>query len=87
MQKCLTKQIDIDKLLKIVPRKALKGTYLPVTVRKIQAGYLVSLHFKDIYLYLAQNKLPNMKTAIQKVEMLVERYILLDSLLFKIVTT
>ena len=28
-----------------------------------------------------------MKTAIQKVETLVERYILLDSLLFKIVTT
>ena len=28
-----------------------------------------------------------MKTAMQKVEILVERYILLDSLLFKIVTT
>ena len=28
-----------------------------------------------------------MKTAIQKVEILVERYILLDSLLFKIITT
>ena len=31
--------------------------------------------------------MPSTKTAIQKVEMLAEKYILLDSLLFKIVTT
>ena len=30
------------------------GTYLPVTVKEIQAGYLVSSYVKDIYLYLAQ---------------------------------
>ena len=48
---------------------------------------MVSSYFKDVYLYLAQNKLPDTKTAIQKVETLAERYILLDSLLFKIVTT
>ena len=34
-----------------------------------------------------QNKLPSTKTAIQKVEMLAERYMLLDLLLFKIITT
>ena len=45
-------------------RKALKGTHLPVTLKEIQTGYLVSSFFKDLYLYLAQNKLPNMKTAI-----------------------
>ena len=39
---------------------------------------------KDIYLYLSQNKLPTAKAAIRKVEMLAERYILLDSPLFKI---
>ena len=60
---------------------------LPVVIKEIQAGYLVSPYFKDIYLYLAQNKLPHTKTAIQKVETLAERYILLDSFLFKIVTT
>ena len=44
--------------------------------------------FEDnLYLYLAQNKLHSTKTAIQKVEMLAERCILLDSLLFKITTT
>ena len=33
---------------------------------------------------MSKNKLPASKTAIRKVETLVERYILLDSLLFKI---
>ena len=60
---------------------------MPAAIKEIQAGYLVSLYFKDNYLYLAQNKLPSTKTAIQKVETYAEKYILLDSLLFKIVTT
>ena len=57
---------------------------MPVEIKEIQARYLNSPHFKDIYLYLPQNKLPTSKAAIRKVETLAERYILLDSLLFKI---
>ena len=38
-------------------------------------------------MYLAHNKLPNSKVGIRKVEALAEKYILLDSLLFKISTT
>ena len=34
-----------------------------------------------------QNKLPNKKSAIHKVENLAEQFILLDSLLFKLITT
>ena len=56
-------------------------------IKEIQVGYLSSLYFKDIYLYLAQNKLPSSKVAIKKVEVLAEKYVLLDSLLFKIVST
>ena len=43
-----------------------------VEINEIQAGYLNSPHFKDIYLYLAQDKLPTSKAAIRKVETLVE---------------
>ena len=64
----------------------LKGTHLPVTIKKIHAGYLNSPFFKDIYLYLAQNKISSSKSGICKVEVLVERYILLDLLLFKLIT-
>ena len=62
----------------------LKGTHLPVEIKEIQAGYLHSPYFKEIYQYLLQNKLSHSKLAIKKLEGLSERYILLDSLLFRI---
>ena len=37
VQKFLPKQADIDKILKIIQQKILKGTHLPVTVKEIQA--------------------------------------------------
>ena len=80
----MPKQADIEKILKVIQRKVLKGTDLLVEIKDIQVGYLNSSHFKEIYLYLSQNKLPTSKAAIRKVETLAERYILLDSLLFKI---
>ena len=79
-------QAHIDKILKIIQQKILKSTHLPVTVKEIQTGYIVSSYFKDIYFYLTQNKLPSNKMAIKKVEALAEKYILLDALLFKIVS-
>ena len=84
MQKFLPNQADIDKISKITQCKLLKGVHLSVTIKKIQGGYLNSLYFKDMYLHLAHNKLPNSKTGIRKVEVLAEKYVLLDSLLFKI---
>ena len=53
-------------------------------IKEIQAGYLHSSYFKDLYLYLSQNNLPSSKVAIKRIETLSEKYILLDSLLFKI---
>ena len=87
IQKYLPKQMDIDKILDIIKRKVLKGTHLPLTVKEIQAGYLTSPYFKDLYLFLSQNKLPSKRSAIKKVEMLAESFVLLDSLIFKLVTT
>ena len=74
----LPKQVDIDKILKIIQCKVLKGSHLSVTVKEIQVGYLTSVYFKDIYLYLSHNILPSTKVGIRKVESLAEKYILLD---------
>ena len=80
----MPKQTAIDKILKIIQRKVLKGTHLPVTIKEIQVGYLNSPYFKDLYLYLAQNRLSSSKSVICKVESLAERYILLDLLLIRL---
>ena len=43
--KLAPKQAYVDKILKIIQRKVLKGTYLPVTVKQIKAGYFFRPHF------------------------------------------
>ena len=78
--------MDINKILDIINRKVLKGTHLPLTIKEIQAGYLTSPYFRDLYLYLAQKKLPSKKSIVHKVENLAEKFILLDHLLFKLTT-
>ena len=77
----MPKQADIDKILKVIQRKVLKGTHLLVDIKEIQAGYLQSSY------NLLEDRLSSSKTAIRKTETLTEWYILdslLDSLLFKI---
>ena len=87
IQKFLPKQTNIDKILDIIKRKVLKGTHLPLMIKEIQAGYLSSPYFKDLYLFLSQNKLPSKRSAIKKVKTLAESFVLLDSLIFKLVMT
>ena len=84
VHKFYPKQVDIDKILHVIQRKVLKNTHLLVEIKEIQAGYLHSPYFIELYQYLLQNKLPHSKPAIKKLEALAERYVLLDSLLFKI---
>ena len=52
IHKFLPKHMDIDRILQIIQRKVLKGTHLPIEIKEIQAGYLHSPYFKDIYQYL-----------------------------------
>ena len=47
VQKFSPNQADIVKILKIIQRKVFKGMHLSVTVKEIQAGYLISPYFKD----------------------------------------
>ena len=56
IQKFVPKQTDIGKILKVIQRNVLKGTYLLVAIKEIQARYLDSSYFKDIYIYWSQNK-------------------------------
>ena len=56
-------------------------------IKEIQAGYLSSPYFKDLYLFLSQNKLPSKRSTIKKVETLAKSFVLLDSLINKLVMT
>ena len=40
IQKFLSKEADIYRILKVIQREVLKGTHLPVEMKEIQATYL-----------------------------------------------
>ena len=64
-------------MLEVIQRKDVKRHTSAMEIKEIQAGYLCSPYFKDLYLYLSQNKIPSLKSAIKKLEALAERYVLL----------
>ena len=84
VHKFIPKQGNIDKLISKINKKVLRDTNLCIDLRDLKAAYLTSPHFRDIYLYLLQNKIPLGKGAIRRIESNSRNYILLDGLLFKI---
>ena len=52
IQKFLPKQADIDKILKVIQRKVLRGTHLPDDIKEIQARYLIRVLILGTYTYI-----------------------------------
>ena len=82
--KFLPKQGDIDRLIAKINKKVLRDTNLCVDLRDLKAAYLTSPHFRDIYLYLLQNRMPLGKGAAKRLDKNARNYLILDGLLFKI---
>ena len=82
--KFLPKQGDIDRLIAKINKKVLRDTNLCVDLRDLKAAYLMSPHFRDIYLYLLQNRMPLGKGAARRLDQNVRKYLIFDRLLFKI---
>ena len=82
--KFLPKQGDIDRLISKINKKVLRDTNLCVDLRDLKAAYLMSPHFRDIYLYLLQNRIPLGKGAARRLDQNARNYLILDGLLFKI---
>lgn len=80
----LPKQGEIDRLIKQINRKILRDTSLPGSLADLKASYLTSPHFRDIYVYLTQNKVPLRKEDCRRLENHCKSFLILDGLLFKI---
>ena len=85
IQKALPKQTDLDKILKQINQKILQQTHFPAKLKDLQAAYLQSPHFHDIYQYLMSDKAPRAKKSRDKVLMDTQNYMILNTLLFKLV--
>ena len=58
MHRHLPKQADIDRIMDQINRKYLAKLQLLCNIRGMQAAYLSSPHFRDIYLSVGMNKMP-----------------------------
>ena len=68
MNRYLPRQSDINKIMEQIKRKYLTKLQLPCSLRDMQAAYLNSPHFRDIYLAIGMKKLPNTTRPAKKLE-------------------
>ena len=68
MHRYLPKQADIDRIMEQINRKYLTKLQLPCSIRDMQAAYLSSPHFRDMYLSVGMNKMPSKARSARKLE-------------------
>ena len=68
MHRRLPKQADIDRIMEQSNRKYLTKLQLPCSIRDMQAAYLNSPHFRDIYMAVGMNKMPSKARTARKLE-------------------
>ena len=66
IHKHLPRQADIDRIMIQINRKYLKRMHLPFSLKDMQAAYMQSPHFCDIYNVLMFNRYPKCKRVIEK---------------------
>ena len=68
IHKHLPRQADIDRIMIQINRKYLRRMHLPCSLKDMQAAYMQSPHFCDIYNVLMFNRYPRCKRAIDKLQ-------------------
>ena len=83
IHKHLPKQADIDKILTQINRKYLRSMHLPCSLKDMQAAYMQSPHFCDIYNAIMFNKYPKHRKAIEKLhQAMLSQYVIQGGLLY-----
>ena len=83
IHKHLPKQVDIDRILAQINRKYLRRMHLPCSLRDMQAAYMQSPHFCDIYNVLLFNRYPKNRKAIEKLrQAMLSQYVIQGGLLY-----
>ena len=83
IHKHLPKQADIDKILTQINRKYLRRIHLPCSLKDMQAAYMQSPHFCDIYNAIMYNRYPKHRKAIEKLhQAMLSQYVVQGGLLY-----
>ena len=68
IHKHLPRQADIDRIMIQINRKYLKKMHLPCSLKDMQAAYMQSPHFCNIYNVLMFNKYPKSRKTVEKLQ-------------------
>ena len=68
IHKHLPRQADMDRIMIQINRKYLKRMHLPCSLKDMQAAYMQSPHFCDIYNVLMFNKYPKSRRTVEKLQ-------------------
>ena len=83
IHKHLPRQADIDRIMIQINRKYLRRMHLPCSLKDMQAAYMQSPHFCDIYNVLMFNRYPRCKRAIEKLQQaMLSQYMVQGGLLY-----
>ena len=83
IHKHLPRQADIDRIMIQINRKYLKKMHLPCSLKDMQAAYMQSPHFCDIYNVLMFNKYPKSRKTVEKLQqVMMGQYMVQGGLLY-----
>ena len=83
IHKHLPRQADIDRIMFQINRKYLKKMHLPCSLKDMQAAYMQSPHFCDIYNLLMFNKYPKSRKTVEKLQQaMIGQYMVQGGLLY-----
>ena len=85
LAKDLPNQTDLDRLMKVLNRKILAQSRFPEPMKDLEASYIHSGFFKDIYEYIRYNQLPTNQTKAKQVQINSINYFTLGSILFRLI--
>ena len=85
LAKDLPKQTDIDRLMKVLNRKILAQTRFPEPMKDLEAGYIHSGFFKDIYEYIRYNRLPTNQSKAKQIQINSINYFTIGVILYRLI--
>ena len=79
----MTKQKDLDPLLKIIQQRSLENYHLNVETKELLNRQMEDGHYKDIYKFIKYGKVPTTKQEAARVAHLSEEYIVYRDVLYR----
>ena len=86
IHKHIPRQSDIDKIVRNIETRVIHSLELPIQAQDLVKAYQHSAHFRDIYQYITDGKLPSSTKAQNCIRAEAPNYVVINHFLFRIDT-